>query len=107
MLKRRDGAFISENTIFLCTNCNCFVNFFLTLLKYKQDNEIRTTIPTAIIVIINIEEKNEMIRKILVESKIFIKNTLCCHYIMQFKVTKTFLQIISLLNPFMPEAVII
>ena len=106
MLKRRDGAFISENTIFLCNNFNCFLNFFLTLLKYKQDNEIRTR-PTAIIVIINIEEKNEMIKKILVESKRFIKNTLCCHYIMQFKVTKTFLQFIPFLNSFMPEAVII
>ena len=46
--------------------------FFLILLKYKQDNEIRTT--RTIIVIINIEEKNEMIRKMLVEIKRFIKD---------------------------------
>ena len=48
--------------------------FFLILLKYKQDNEIRTTRTRTIIVIINIEEKNEMIRKMFVEIKRFIKD---------------------------------
>ena len=48
--------------------------FFLILLKYEQNNEIRTTKATATItVIINIEKKNEMTRKVSVEIKRFIK----------------------------------
>ena len=47
--------------------------FFLILLRYEQNKEIRTTkATTTIIVIINIEKKNEMIKKMLVEIKRFI-----------------------------------
>ena len=48
--------------------------FPLILLRYEQNKEIRTTKATiTIIVIINIEKKNEMIQKMLVEIKRFIK----------------------------------
>ena len=44
------------------------------MLKYEQNNELRTTRATTTkIVIINIEKKNEMIRKMSVEIKRFIK----------------------------------
>ena len=40
---------------------------FLILLQYKQNNVITTTRLTTTIIVINIEEKNEMIRKILID----------------------------------------
>ena len=50
------------------------LHFFLVLLKYKLNNEIRTTrATTTMIVIINIEKKNEMIKEISVEIRRFIK----------------------------------
>ena len=50
------------------------LHFFLVLLKHKLNNEIRTTrATTAIIVIIDIEKKNEMTKEISVEIKRFIK----------------------------------
>ena len=71
MLKRRDGALICKNMAFLCISLQIL---FLILLKYEQNNEIRTTKATATItVIINIEKKNEMTRKVSVEIKRFIK----------------------------------
>ena len=45
------------------------LHFFLILLRYKKNNEIRTRATTTIIVIISIEKKNEMIRKKSVEIK--------------------------------------
>ena len=71
MLKRRDGVLICKNMAFLCISLQIL---FLILLKYEQNNEIRTTKATATItVIINIEKKNEMTRKVSVEIKRFIK----------------------------------
>ena len=71
MLKRSDGALICKNMAFLCISLQIL---FLILLKYEQNNEIRTTKATATItVIINIEKKNEMTRKVSVEIKRFIK----------------------------------
>ena len=71
MVKRRDGVLICKNMAFLCISLQIL---FLILLKYEQNNEIRTTKATATItVIINIEKKNEMTRKVSVEIKRFIK----------------------------------
>ena len=49
------------------------LHFLLILLEYKWNNEISTWVTTGRIVIINIEKKNEMIRKKSVEIKRFIK----------------------------------
>ena len=55
------------------------LHFFLIMLKYKQNNEIRTIRATkVIIVIINVEKKNEMVRQISVE----IKKSTIMSYIM-------------------------
>ena len=63
---------ICDITAFLCNNCNCFSTFFTEFVKVLN-NEIRTARATAITVTKKIEKKNEMIRKILVEIKRFIK----------------------------------
>ena len=77
----------------LCNNCKCFSTLFLILLKYKWNNEIRTArATTAITVIITIEKKNEMIRKVSVEIKGFIKRyvVLPLHYVTLHKLLKRF-----------------